>query len=68
MDKQRSNKFDLSGICYKVGCDWVVESDAKEDACGVCGGDGSACKTVLGSYSKDTTKQSGLDEVSYSSK
>lgn len=50
-------------MCYKVGCDWEVNSDAEEDACGVCGGNGSACKTVKGIYSKGTTKQSGFSEV-----
>ncbi|XP_063830202.1 A disintegrin and metalloproteinase with thrombospondin motifs 7 [Ostrinia nubilalis] len=53
----------IAGVCYKVGCDWEVNSDAEEDACGVCGGNGSACKTVKGIYSKGTTKQSGFSEV-----
>ena len=29
-----------------LGCDWVIDSEAKEDPCGVCHGDGSTCKTV----------------------
>ncbi|XP_041980558.1 A disintegrin and metalloproteinase with thrombospondin motifs 7 [Aricia agestis] len=49
----------ISGVCYKVGCDWIVGSDMAEDACGVCGGTGSACKTVQGIYNKDTTRVSG---------
>ncbi|XP_068622404.1 A disintegrin and metalloproteinase with thrombospondin motifs 7 [Battus philenor] len=53
----------IAGVCYKVGCDWIVNSDMEEDACGVCGGNGSACKTVLGIYNKDTTRQSGFSEV-----
>ncbi|KAL4704462.1 hypothetical protein ACJJTC_019561 [Scirpophaga incertulas] len=53
----------IAGVCYKVGCDWEVNSDVEEDACGVCGGNGSACKTVQGIYSKGTTKQSGFSEV-----
>ncbi|CAG4935187.1 unnamed protein product [Colias eurytheme] len=53
----------ISGVCYKVGCDWIVESNVEEDACGVCGGDGSACKTVQGIYSKDTTRREGFSEV-----
>lgn len=52
-----------TGVCHRVGCDWVVDSEAEEDACGVCGGDGSACKTVQGIYNKGTTKQSGFSEV-----
>ncbi|KAL6479830.1 hypothetical protein MHYP_G00108630 [Metynnis hypsauchen] len=33
------------GECEKVGCDNVVGSGLQEDKCGVCGGDGSKCKT-----------------------
>jgi len=29
----------------KVGCDNVVGSALQEDKCGVCGGDGTKCKT-----------------------
>ncbi|KAJ8714545.1 hypothetical protein PYW07_002770 [Mythimna separata] len=53
----------IAGVCYKVGCDWIVGSEIEEDKCGVCGGNGSACKTVQGIYSKGTTKQSGFSEV-----
>ncbi|KPJ19387.1 A disintegrin and metalloproteinase with thrombospondin motifs 7 [Papilio machaon] len=53
----------ISGVCYKVGCDWIVGSELEEDACGVCGGSGAACKTVLGIYTKDTARQPGFSEV-----
>ncbi|XP_026741439.1 A disintegrin and metalloproteinase with thrombospondin motifs 12 [Trichoplusia ni] len=53
----------IAGVCYKVGCDWIVGSETEEDKCGVCGGNGSACKTVQGIYSKDTTRQSEFSEV-----
>lgn len=53
----------ISGICRKVGCDWVVDSSAVEDACGICNGNGTACKQVQGIYSKGTTKESGYSEV-----
>lgn len=33
-------------MLQKVGCDYVVESSAVEDRCGVCNGDGSTCTTV----------------------
>lgn len=33
-------------VLQKVGCDYVVESSAVEDRCGVCNGDGSTCTTV----------------------
>ncbi|KAL1506613.1 hypothetical protein ABEB36_005941 [Hypothenemus hampei] len=46
----------ISGICKKVGCDWVVDSKAKEDECGICQGDGTKCDIRKGEY----TKQSGV--------
>ncbi|XP_057205631.1 A disintegrin and metalloproteinase with thrombospondin motifs 2-like isoform X2 [Triplophysa rosa] len=33
------------GDCEKMGCDNVVGSALLEDKCGVCGGDGTKCKT-----------------------
>ncbi|XP_031201513.1 A disintegrin and metalloproteinase with thrombospondin motifs 7 isoform X2 [Mastomys coucha] len=36
----------INGICKKVGCDFVIDSGAEEDRCGVCQGDGSTCHTV----------------------
>ncbi|XP_060783265.1 A disintegrin and metalloproteinase with thrombospondin motifs 2-like isoform X2 [Neoarius graeffei] len=33
------------GECEKVGCENVVGSPVQEDKCGVCGGDGTRCKT-----------------------
>ncbi|KAL1261838.1 hypothetical protein QQF64_007103, partial [Cirrhinus molitorella] len=33
------------GDCEKMGCDNVVGSALQEDKCGVCGGDGTKCKT-----------------------
>ncbi|KAM4602953.1 A disintegrin and metalloproteinase with thrombospondin motifs 7 [Polymixia lowei] len=36
----------INGICKNVGCDYVIESTAVEDRCGVCQGNGSTCKTV----------------------
>ncbi|XP_075238414.1 A disintegrin and metalloproteinase with thrombospondin motifs 12-like isoform X2 [Lycorma delicatula] len=50
----------ISGLCHKVGCDWVVESNAEEDKCGVCKGDGSLCVTITGYYNK--TYGSGYTE------
>uniref|UniRef100_H2V0N4 ADAM metallopeptidase with thrombospondin type 1 motif 7 n=1 Tax=Takifugu rubripes TaxID=31033 RepID=H2V0N4_TAKRU len=42
----KSRDMCINGICMKVGCDYVVESSAVEDRCGVCNGDGSTCTTV----------------------
>ncbi|CAH0724922.1 unnamed protein product, partial [Brenthis ino] len=61
--RQSTRDMCIAGVCYKVGCDWIVNSDVEEDECGVCGGNGSACKTVQGIYNKDTTRQSGFSEV-----
>lgn len=39
-------------MLQKVGCDWVFDSDAIEDKCGVCKGDGTKCKPVEGVYNE----------------
>ncbi|XP_078282954.1 A disintegrin and metalloproteinase with thrombospondin motifs 12-like [Rhinoraja longicauda] len=36
----------INGICKTVGCDYEIESNAIEDQCGVCHGNGSFCQTV----------------------
>lgn len=36
-----------------VGCDMMLGSSAKEDACRVCGGDGSTCNSVTGVYDQN---------------
>ncbi|KAK9754578.1 Thrombospondin type 1 domain [Popillia japonica] len=36
----------IAGVCKKVGCDYVIDSEVEEDACGVCGGTGKSC-TVM---------------------
>uniref|UniRef100_A0A8D2L4F7 ADAM metallopeptidase with thrombospondin type 1 motif 12 n=1 Tax=Varanus komodoensis TaxID=61221 RepID=A0A8D2L4F7_VARKO len=36
----------LNGMCKAVGCDYEIDSNATEDQCGVCLGDGSSCQTV----------------------
>ncbi|PNF40674.1 hypothetical protein B7P43_G03792 [Cryptotermes secundus] len=51
----------ISGICRRVGCDWEVDSGAREDRCGICHGDGSQCETQKGVYSK--REGSGYKEV-----
>ncbi|XP_054289073.1 A disintegrin and metalloproteinase with thrombospondin motifs 7-like [Macrosteles quadrilineatus] len=51
----------ISGICRKVGCDWVVDSNAEEDKCGVCHGDGKLCSTQNGFY--NVTQGDGYTEV-----
>ncbi|XP_073979079.1 A disintegrin and metalloproteinase with thrombospondin motifs 7-like isoform X3 [Rhodnius prolixus] len=42
----------VQGKCMKVGCDWVINSLSKEDACGVCHGNGTSCRIVQGYYAE----------------
>ncbi|XP_059610565.1 papilin isoform X4 [Phlebotomus argentipes] len=52
IDGTRCNEESLDvcvdGVCQPVGCDMMLGSDAKEDKCRKCDGDGSSCKTVSG--------------------
>ncbi|KAL0979145.1 hypothetical protein UPYG_G00181320 [Umbra pygmaea] len=41
-----SRSLCVNGVCKEVGCDYGIESNAVEDRCGVCLGDGSSCETV----------------------
>ncbi|XP_037680429.1 A disintegrin and metalloproteinase with thrombospondin motifs 10 isoform X1 [Choloepus didactylus] len=52
----------VSGECKHVGCDRVLGSDLREDKCRVCGGDGSACKTIEGVFSP-ALPGTGYEEV-----
>ncbi|XP_053312790.1 A disintegrin and metalloproteinase with thrombospondin motifs 1 [Spea bombifrons] len=40
----------IQGQCVKAGCDRVVGSNKKFDKCGICGGNGSTCKKVSGTF------------------
>ncbi|XP_033219978.1 A disintegrin and metalloproteinase with thrombospondin motifs 7-like isoform X2 [Belonocnema kinseyi] len=51
----------IAGICRKVGCDWRVDSEATEDRCGICHGDGTQCETTSGLY--DENEGPGYKEV-----
>ncbi|XP_055695924.1 papilin isoform X3 [Lutzomyia longipalpis] len=52
IDGTRCNEESLDvcvdGTCQPVGCDMMLGSNAKEDKCRKCEGDGSSCKTVSG--------------------
>uniref|UniRef100_A0A158R5U1 Papilin n=1 Tax=Syphacia muris TaxID=451379 RepID=A0A158R5U1_9BILA len=48
-DKYRDN-ICVEGICLHVGCDKKIGSSVKLDKCGVCGGNGSSCRTVEGIF------------------
>ncbi|TRY56279.1 hypothetical protein DNTS_028393, partial [Danionella cerebrum] len=41
----------VQGLCRQAGCDHVLNSKSRNDECGVCGGDGSSCTTLSGSFS-----------------
>lgn len=34
----------------QAGCDHILNSKARKDKCGICGGDNSSCKTVAGTF------------------
>ncbi|XP_064611675.1 A disintegrin and metalloproteinase with thrombospondin motifs 18-like [Liolophura sinensis] len=40
----------VEGSCKSYGCDMIIDSDAKEDSCGVCRGDNSTCRVVKGEF------------------
>ncbi|XP_007430227.1 A disintegrin and metalloproteinase with thrombospondin motifs 1 [Python bivittatus] len=41
----------VQGQCIKAGCDRIIGSSKKFDKCGICGGNGSTCKKVSGTFS-----------------
>ncbi|XP_069497567.1 ADAMTS-like protein 2 isoform X3 [Ambystoma mexicanum] len=49
----------ISGKCEPVGCDGRLHSSRTMDRCRVCGGDGSACFRVSGSFRK------GISQLGY---
>uniref|UniRef100_A0A452S7J2 ADAM metallopeptidase with thrombospondin type 1 motif 9 n=1 Tax=Ursus americanus TaxID=9643 RepID=A0A452S7J2_URSAM len=47
---QDTSDICVQGLCRQAGCDHVLNSKARRDKCGVCGGDNSSCKTVAGTF------------------
>ncbi|XP_060058948.1 A disintegrin and metalloproteinase with thrombospondin motifs 9 isoform X3 [Erinaceus europaeus] len=47
---QDTNDICVQGLCRQAGCDHVLNSKARRDKCGICGGDNSSCKTVAGTF------------------
>ncbi|TSK13404.1 A disintegrin and metalloproteinase with thrombospondin motifs 20 [Bagarius yarrelli] len=45
-----TNDICVQGLCRQAGCDHVLNSKARNDKCGVCGGDNSSCRTVAGTF------------------
>ncbi|XP_076351798.1 A disintegrin and metalloproteinase with thrombospondin motifs 9-like isoform X2 [Tachypleus tridentatus] len=42
----------VNGQCKAAGCDHLLGSNKTLDICGVCGGDNSTCKKVMGHFNK----------------
>ncbi|XP_034983887.2 A disintegrin and metalloproteinase with thrombospondin motifs 20 isoform X1 [Zootoca vivipara] len=40
----------VQGLCRQAGCDHVLNSKARRDKCGICGGDDSSCRTLSGTF------------------
>lgn len=53
----------IDGICRKVGCDWVVDSDIEEDRCGNCAGTGENCTPIEGLFADDFNATDGYVEI-----
>ncbi|XP_038621742.1 A disintegrin and metalloproteinase with thrombospondin motifs 6 [Tachyglossus aculeatus] len=52
----------INGECKHVGCDNILGSDAREDRCRVCGGDGSSCEAIEGFFN-DSLPRGGYVKV-----
>ncbi|XP_036941017.1 ADAMTS-like protein 2 isoform X2 [Acanthopagrus latus] len=46
----------IEGKCQPVGCDGELYSSKTVDKCGVCGGNGTSCQRIAGSYRKALTQ------------
>lgn len=46
----------IEGKCQPVGCDGELYSSKTVDRCGVCGGNGTSCHRISGSYRKALTQ------------
>uniref|UniRef100_A0A8D3B2Y6 ADAMTS-like 3 n=1 Tax=Scophthalmus maximus TaxID=52904 RepID=A0A8D3B2Y6_SCOMX len=51
----------INGVCQEVGCDRQLASGAREDNCGVCGGEGSTCRLVRGQTLPHLTPEQFLE-------
>ncbi|XP_061390708.1 A disintegrin and metalloproteinase with thrombospondin motifs 12-like isoform X1 [Musca vetustissima] len=58
-----TNNMCIDGICRKVGCDWIVDSDMQEDRCGICGGNGDQCKPVKAVFNETLKVTEGYVEI-----
>ena len=51
---------DAVSYSQRVGCDGRLGSDATEDTCGVCGGGGTSCKLMTGTFEQRLLKKREL--------
>ncbi|XP_059193198.1 A disintegrin and metalloproteinase with thrombospondin motifs 12 [Centropristis striata] len=49
----KSRNICVNGVCKAIGCDYGIDSNAVEDRCGVCLGDGTSCETVYKSFDEE---------------
>ncbi|XP_017267700.1 A disintegrin and metalloproteinase with thrombospondin motifs 12 [Kryptolebias marmoratus] len=49
----KSRNICINGVCKEIGCDYGIDSNAVEDHCGVCLGDGTSCETVYKSFDEE---------------
>ncbi|CAH2296534.1 A disintegrin and metallo ase with thrombospondin motifs 12 [Pelobates cultripes] len=59
--EENSRDVCINGMCKTVGCDFEIESNATEDRCGVCLGDGSSCHTIRKEF--DQTEGFGYVDI-----
>eukprot|EP00079_Xenopus_tropicalis_P010540 XP_002935503.1 PREDICTED: ADAMTS-like protein 4 [Xenopus tropicalis] len=52
----------VDGQCLSPGCDGILGSNSTLDTCGVCGGDGSTCKFITGTF-KETNVPIGYHKI-----
>ncbi|XP_065365099.1 A disintegrin and metalloproteinase with thrombospondin motifs 6 isoform X1 [Calliphora vicina] len=58
-----TNNMCIDGICRKVGCDWIVDSEMQDDRCGICGGQGDQCKPVKATFNETLKVNEGYVEI-----
>ncbi|XP_077175711.1 ADAMTS-like protein 4 isoform X2 [Paroedura picta] len=57
-----SSDICVAGHCLTPGCDGILASNRTLDSCGVCGGDHTTCKLVVGNFS-DTDVPIGYHRI-----
>ncbi|KAL1396499.1 hypothetical protein pipiens_010494 [Culex pipiens pipiens] len=59
-----SNDMCIGGLCRRVGCDWVVDSNTTVDKCGVCGGREDSCTVIQGNVTRQVNASGdGYEEL-----